>query len=78
MQFTITFPRRSENAKDATAKRLAVRPGMTAINAGDIDMLDMATRSYYPATVHRVFNPPAARNVAHFSMPIFLHVPGSR
>ena len=46
-------------------------PGMMAINAGD--MLDMATRGYYPATVHRVVNPPAVRNVARFSMPMFLH-----
>lgn len=46
-------------------------PGMMAINAGD--MLDMATRGYYPATVHQVVNPPAARNVARFSMPMFLH-----
>jgi len=46
-------------------------PGMMAINAGD--MLDMATKGYYPATVHRVVNPPIARNVARFSMPMFLH-----
>ncbi len=46
-------------------------PGMMAINAGD--MLDMATQGYYPATVHRVVNPPAASNVARFSMPMFLH-----
>jgi len=46
-------------------------PGMMAINAGD--MLDMATQGYYPATVHQVVNPPFARNVARFSMPMFLH-----
>lgn len=46
-------------------------PGMMAINGGD--MLDMASRGYYPATVHRVVNPSAARNVARFSMPMFLH-----
>lgn len=46
-------------------------PGMMAINAGD--MLEMATGGYYPATVHKVVNPPAARNVARFSMPMFLH-----
>jgi len=45
--------------------------GMMAINAGD--MLEMATGGYYPATVHRVVNPPAERNVARFSMPMFLH-----
>lgn len=46
-------------------------PGMMAINAGD--MLEMASGGYYPATVHKVVNPPAARNVARFSMPMFLH-----
>lgn len=46
-------------------------PGMVAINAGD--MLEMATGGYFPSTVHRVVNPPAARNVARFSMPMFLH-----
>ncbi len=46
-------------------------PGMMAINAGD--MLEMATGGYYPATVHKVVNPPAARNVPRFSMPMFLH-----
>jgi len=46
-------------------------PGMMAINAGD--MLEMASGGYYPSTVHRVVNPPAARNVARFSMPMFCH-----
>ena len=46
-------------------------PGMMAINAGD--MLEMASGGHYPATVHQVVNPPAARNVARFSMPMFLH-----
>lgn len=46
-------------------------PGMMAINAGD--MLDVATDGYFPATVHRVVNPPAENNEARFSMPMFLH-----
>jgi isopenicillin N synthase-like dioxygenase len=46
-------------------------PGMMAINAGD--MLEMASGGHYPSTVHRVVNPPAARNVARFSMPMFCH-----
>ena len=60
-------------AKDTQGRwhRVPCDPGMMAINAGD--MLDMATGGYYPATVHRVVNPPAERNVARFSMPMFLH-----
>lgn len=46
-------------------------PGMMAINAGD--MLEMASGGHYPATVHQVVNPPAEKNVARFSMPMFLH-----
>ncbi|MBK0400269.1 isopenicillin N synthase family oxygenase [Limibaculum sp. M0105] len=46
-------------------------PGMMAINAGD--MLEMASGGHYPSTEHRVINPPAARNVARFSMPMFCH-----
>ncbi len=46
-------------------------PGMMAINVGD--MLQMASGGHYPSTTHRVVNPPAARNVARFSMPMFLH-----
>ena len=45
--------------------------GMMAINAGD--MLEMASGGHYPSTVHRVVNPPASRNVARFSMPMFCH-----
>lgn len=45
--------------------------GMMAINCGD--MLEMASGGYYPSTVHRVVNPPASRNVARFSMPMFCH-----
>lgn len=46
-------------------------PGMMAINVGD--MLELASGGYYPSTTHRVVNPPAARNVARYSMPMFLH-----
>ena len=60
-------------AKDTSGTWHAVPcdPGMMAINAGD--MLEMATGGHYPATVHRVVNPPAKQNVARFSMPLFLH-----
>lgn len=51
--------------------RVPCDPGMMAINVGD--MLQMASGGYYPSTTHRVVNPPAARNVARFSMPMFLH-----
>lgn len=46
-------------------------PGMMAINVGD--MLELATGGHYPSTTHRVVNPPAARNVPRYSMPMFLH-----
>jgi isopenicillin N synthase-like dioxygenase len=60
-------------AKDTSGQWHSVPcdPGMMAINAGD--MLEMASAGYYPATVHQVVNPPATRNVARFSMPLFLH-----
>jgi isopenicillin N synthase-like dioxygenase len=54
-----------------TWHRVPCDPGMMAINVGD--MLQMASGGYYPSTTHRVVNPPAARNVARFSMPMFLH-----
>ncbi|MEL6336596.1 MAG: 2OG-Fe(II) oxygenase family protein [Pseudomonadota bacterium] len=47
-------------------------PGMMVINAGD--MLEMATGGYYPATVHRVVNPPVTgAPKPRFSSPMFLH-----
>lgn len=46
-------------------------PGMIAINVGD--MLEMASGSYFPSTVHRVVNPERAEGGARFSMPMFLH-----
>lgn len=60
-------------AQDTAGKwhKVPCDPGMMAINAGD--MLDMASAGYFPATVHRVVNPPAEENVARFSMPMFLH-----
>ena len=47
-------------------------PGSIAINAGD--MLQMASRGYYPSTTHRVINPigPESR-LPRYSMPLFLH-----
>lgn len=46
-------------------------PGMMVVNAGD--MLEMATGGRYPATVHRVVNPPEITTKARFSSPLFLH-----
>ncbi|MEM6547553.1 MAG: 2OG-Fe(II) oxygenase family protein [Pseudomonadota bacterium] len=54
-----------------TWHRVPCDPGMMAINAGD--MLELASGGHYPSTEHRVVNPPAERNVARFSMPMFLH-----
>ncbi|MEM7507200.1 MAG: 2OG-Fe(II) oxygenase family protein [Pseudomonadota bacterium] len=60
-------------AKDTSGNWHAVPcdPGMIVINAGD--MLEMATDGYFPSTIHQVVNPPATRNVARYSMPMFLH-----
>jgi len=47
-------------------------PGQLAFNSGD--MLQMATRGFYPSTTHQVVNPvgEAARK-PRFSMPFFFH-----
>lgn len=45
--------------------------GMIAVNAGD--MLQLASGGYFPATTHRVVNPPPEHNVSRYSMPMFLH-----
>ncbi|MEM6423187.1 MAG: 2OG-Fe(II) oxygenase family protein, partial [Pseudomonadota bacterium] len=61
-------------AKDTSGTWHAVPcdPGMMVINAGD--MLEMATGGYYPATVHRVVNPPVTGTPKpRFSSPMFLH-----
>jgi isopenicillin N synthase-like dioxygenase len=44
---------------------------MIAVNAGD--MLKLASGGYFPATTHRVVNPPPEHNVSRYSMPLFLH-----
>ena len=46
--------------------------GMLVVNIGD--MLDEASRGYYPSTVHRVLNPTgAAATRSRISLPLFLH-----
>jgi len=46
--------------------------GNISINAGD--MLDMATKGYYPSTVHRVINPNEPKqSTPRMSLPLFLH-----
>lgn len=45
--------------------------GMIAVNGGD--MLKLATRGWFPATTHRVVNPPPEHNVSRYSMPMFCH-----
>lgn len=45
--------------------------GYITVNCGD--MLEMATRGYYPSTPHRVVNPPKQENRARYSMPLFVH-----
>ena len=46
--------------------------GNISINAGD--MLDMATKGYYPSTVHRVINPNESKqSTPRLAVPLFLH-----
>jgi isopenicillin N synthase-like dioxygenase len=51
---------------------VAANPGTIVINAGD--MLQLATKGYYPSTTHRVMNPIGeGRTRSRMSTPIFLH-----
>jgi isopenicillin N synthase-like dioxygenase len=51
---------------------VAADPGTLAINAGD--MLQLATKGFYPSTTHRVVNPTGdGRFRSRMSTPIFLH-----
>ena len=51
---------------------VAADPGTMAVNAGD--MLQLATKGYYPSTTHRVVNPTGdGRLRSRMSAPIFLH-----
>lgn len=45
--------------------------GYINVNAGD--MLEQASRGYYPSTVHRVINPPKQQNQSRYSLPLFMH-----
>ena len=45
--------------------------GYINVNAGD--MLEQASRGYYPSTVHRVINPPKQKNQSRYSLPLFMH-----
>ncbi|MEM7241017.1 MAG: 2OG-Fe(II) oxygenase family protein [Pseudomonadota bacterium] len=45
--------------------------GYITVNAGD--MLEQASKGYYPSTPHRVINPPATENRSRYSMPLFMH-----
>lgn len=45
--------------------------GYINVNAGD--MLEQASRNYYPSTVHRVVNPDKQDNRSRYSLPLFMH-----
>lgn len=45
--------------------------GYIAVNAGD--MLEQASKGYFPSTPHRVMNPTDHENRARYSMPLFIH-----
>ena len=48
--------------------------GYINVNAGD--MLEQASRGYYPSTIHRVVNPPKQENRSRYSLPLFMHPRG--
>lgn len=59
-------------AKDGTWMEVPCDFGMLIINIGD--MLQEASRGYYPSTIHRVVNPTEPQfNVSRVSLPLFLH-----
>ena len=59
-------------AKDGTWVEVPCDFGMLIINIGD--MLQEASRGYYPSTIHRVVNPTEPQfNVSRVSLPLFLH-----
>ncbi|MEM7441597.1 MAG: 2OG-Fe(II) oxygenase family protein [Pseudomonadota bacterium] len=45
--------------------------GYINVNAGD--MLEQASRDYYPSTIHRVVNPDKQENRSRYSLPLFMH-----
>jgi isopenicillin N synthase-like dioxygenase len=45
--------------------------GYINVNAGD--MLERASRNYYPSTIHRVVNPAKQENKSRYSLPLFMH-----
>ena len=45
--------------------------GYITVNSGD--MLNKASRGYYPSTSHRVINPGELENRSRYSMPLFVH-----
>lgn len=45
--------------------------GYINVNAGD--MLEQASKGYYPSTIHRVVNPPKKENRSRYSLPLFMH-----
>ena len=59
-------------AKDGSWLDVPCDFGMLIINIGD--MLQEASRGYYPSTIHRVVNPSEPKlNVSRVSLPLFLH-----
>ena len=82
----VALYREHGSAYRPTAKRLelyralvAERPdlyglGLIDVGAGQGDMLDEASRGYYPSTIHRVLNPTGDdAKKSRISLPLFLH-----
>lgn len=58
--------------RDGTWFPVPCEPGSVAVNAGE--MLQLATRGYFPATTHRVVNPVGDSASRHrMALPLFLH-----
>lgn len=60
-------------AKDVNGDWHDIPCGTGYINVNAGDMLERASRNYYPSTIHRVVNPPAQENKSRYSLPLFMH-----
>ena len=60
-------------AQDVNGKWHDIPCGTGYINVNAGDMLEQASKGYYPSTVHRVVNPPKQENRSRYSLPLFMH-----
>jgi isopenicillin N synthase-like dioxygenase len=70
-----TAPGLQVKTRDGKWLDIACDPGMIVINSGD--MLNLASKGYYPSTIHQVVNPKGeSSKLPRYSMPLFLHPRG--